>query len=986
MSLTATSQSIRFGLSQLAAKNGHHEFEHLCRHYSRARICSNILPATGPVAAGGDQGRDFETFRTYLTSNSPHTATFAGRAANVSIVFACTLQQDGLPTKIRSDLNTIVEYGLPVDQVVYFCEANMPVAARHKLQREAVDKHGVSLDIHDGQALAEQLAERDTIWIAQRYLDIPAEVLPSTESDGKEAQGWYARVKVKWRSTTYTPVSYGDFAQIKSCLRVAATDETLVSDLHWWMELMESFYASGTSVLLQRLATYELAVASLKGTGTLFGSEARLTRYFDGLQDVTDLGGLQDAQVMLMYCAGAKQRGLVDLDEGRLTSWRDALIRHLQAQRELTSNMARQCQLLETLAATHLVPQFGAGSGDSVRVDVDAAFGCWTELLAIAPGELLFPVEHLANFVTAAALLLVEHPSYRRLTQELDAIVAERSGLSAVAEKCRDRAMTFFEASRYVEALREFHQAKIDWFQGDTYRGALLAAMLIGQCYERLQLCCAAKYYYLAAASMAINSGSDDLDIASRGVLAAALTDYRQGAWFSFLELAEAGTELHAAVMEDPWDLEQHDEIEPLLLYQVIVLSFAASFVPDARPQVEAALKKTGTFELVRDLRKGDDPWLSRSVTSAAAEVQRQLGALPFSDGGKVRVLAWKALGLDWALEFDNSYEATQASERLAAVCQILIADLADADLCLLRTSIRVRVNLQTGAASPSENLHSLPSNEGRQWELFLTPFDSQSLKGKRAQLRELMVDEALPAVVTILDEVSLLPTDELMQRVEKAAEEGIFHKVAAAAVYDELYQCWVSPSRFGDSHRSEYAPLHAVEESGRVEAPELSWRAELGPGYSPQNAKEFLDNRYRHLLDGCRYTLIRLSASASFREATRALRARGLLDWHILGTVYSILVNYRANLATPRTRDELDAAFRKWLEGSELADSPPVPSARFTQEDMLLAHQGNLVASLKTWGLVAKQETPDLGAIEDFLRTRYRHYDDDIVHTNPFD
>ncbi len=60
---------IRFGLSQLAETNSHHEFEHLCRHLARARICSNIIPATGPVSSGGDQGRDFETFKTYIPQN-----------------------------------------------------------------------------------------------------------------------------------------------------------------------------------------------------------------------------------------------------------------------------------------------------------------------------------------------------------------------------------------------------------------------------------------------------------------------------------------------------------------------------------------------------------------------------------------------------------------------------------------------------------------------------------------------------------------------------------------------------------------------------------------------------------------------------------------------------------------------------------------------------------------------------------------------------
>ena len=45
---------VGYALSELSSDNAHHEFEHLCRHIARRRICSNILPASGPVSGGGD--------------------------------------------------------------------------------------------------------------------------------------------------------------------------------------------------------------------------------------------------------------------------------------------------------------------------------------------------------------------------------------------------------------------------------------------------------------------------------------------------------------------------------------------------------------------------------------------------------------------------------------------------------------------------------------------------------------------------------------------------------------------------------------------------------------------------------------------------------------------------------------------------------------------------------------------------------------------
>src|SRR5216684_4511108 len=63
-------QYIRFALEQLPGENGHHKFEQLCFHLARRRIYPNLVPATGPVSAGGDQGADFETYNVGLSSRS----------------------------------------------------------------------------------------------------------------------------------------------------------------------------------------------------------------------------------------------------------------------------------------------------------------------------------------------------------------------------------------------------------------------------------------------------------------------------------------------------------------------------------------------------------------------------------------------------------------------------------------------------------------------------------------------------------------------------------------------------------------------------------------------------------------------------------------------------------------------------------------------------------------------------------------------------
>jgi len=130
------STTIRFHLSELSAKNAHHEFEHLARHVARARIASNILPATGPVSSGGDRGRDFETFGTRHAPPGPPGNSFAARSTGErKLIFACSLQKT-IETKIRKDVCTLLNQG-DVDEIVYFCEPNLAISQASEAHRRS---------------------------------------------------------------------------------------------------------------------------------------------------------------------------------------------------------------------------------------------------------------------------------------------------------------------------------------------------------------------------------------------------------------------------------------------------------------------------------------------------------------------------------------------------------------------------------------------------------------------------------------------------------------------------------------------------------------------------------------------------------------------------------------------------------------------------------------------------------------------------------
>jgi len=214
---------IRFQLAELRARNGHHEFEHIARYFSRLRISERIIPATGPVGAGGDAGRDFETYRSYLASTPIASSTFLANSPGKTLVFACSLKT-GIEGKIQSDARTICSGGHQIDELFYFCEPDVPVGRRNKLKNYCKEEFNVELTIFDGTGLAENLVNPDVFWIAQQYLGIPAEMYPKPlESDES-----YDTSRQKWIGQSRTPLSFADFTEVKGGLRRATFDRDCV--------------------------------------------------------------------------------------------------------------------------------------------------------------------------------------------------------------------------------------------------------------------------------------------------------------------------------------------------------------------------------------------------------------------------------------------------------------------------------------------------------------------------------------------------------------------------------------------------------------------------------------------------------------------------------------------------------------------------------------------------------------------------------------
>lgn len=996
---------VRFALARLSERNAQHEWEHLCRHFTRERLCSNILPATGPVQAGGDQGRDFETFHTYLSRSSLGGRSFVGLLSEKPIVFACSLEERVIP-KMRRDVATIMSKGTPVERIYFFSTRSVPVAKRHTLLEWAQTTYKVALEILDGEAMAEQLSAPDIFWIAERFLELPRNLLSPPPQVGTDTDHWYIQVLNKWRQPNYSPQTFADFTEIRTAAREALGPFAYTEDGHptphaerpelpFWIDLLDEVAEHIPVDVLRHRARYEATVLRLRGLGTLLGQEGRLRQYFATIGQLEDIADLEDTETLLAYLFSVSQLGFVHLTSIELQTWKDVLEVRLDDRlrdAEKYGRLNTRCMLLETRGHLALICSINQG-----EFDINGALFYWNRLAQLAKKAPLFPLERFAGRLTQYVQYIGIHPTYDLLTQTVDTLLAERFGSFKVAEQCLARAKALQKAGNLPRAMEQLHRAKIDWFAEETLGKALFALIWLSQAYTQQGLFFAAKYYALAAAYIAVNAKDiHPKRIVARCLEAAASCDYATGAWHDFLDLAEMSLISHWQFVPEPdADLEKpHGVVQPLIFHLSQLLVTTKLLYPNnellACERCSKIVERVGLDDLLEEARTlTEQQWNDRGQEALWNALEEQIAGAPWSDAGSVRKAEWKAHGVTWHAQWDNTYEATLAAEEFLSALQIILSDFAGKDLCLMRSTLHFSICL---AVSDGQSLSGYKgfdvqfesSNEQRHAQVLLPPYH-YFIDGLLTN-KDLYVG-ALSIANELLTEVSLLPTEQFQQMMEKCLDSGLPSKIHVGASYARCFRLFVSQDIFETSERATRTELSASHIFVSRYPQVLSWCDTLGPGYDSEKAHEFIENRYRRFLRPITRTLQRLAREAAFQATVVQLRAEGWKDWHLLVAVSHITINYRINqrkilLLSPQAEDA--AARRLWSQ-PEPEDALPVPLSEYREENMHLQMKFFMSSFAGTFGLELHQVTPDFAALEDFLAHRYNFWSDDIDHADPF-
>ncbi|WP_163511255.1 hypothetical protein [Fodinicola acaciae] len=1006
-------QVIRLALSTLSADNAHHTFEHLCRQVAKRRVVSNVIPATGPVSAGGDQGRDFETFHTYLSEELPFAIGFAALATTDVLAFACTIQKDDLHAKFKADITAICGQGTHVDRIYIFATASVPPRLRHDLQEWTINEYGVALDVIDGSALADLLAEPDLYWIAGEYLHLPAELASAAPAEGEtQSPAWYVGLRDYWQESSREPASVGDLFDLRRGLRHSVFPGPARSDLAGWLTLMTRLVERSASVEVRLHAIYEIVIACSRGAADLRPAEPLVRQFIDEVQQSHDPTLLFNASLLVQWCTMAAAMRHSDIPLNDVLGWIPLLRHHVDRLLEQDWGPNARAALLQV--ATHLAFHIDYASTKATAtttlndiddmygslaeaiaqntldfaldptgvVDLDAGMQHLAELVDLLPDAPVYPVGEFGKIIDVLAPILRDHPLYRSVCDGLDRAVARLNGDAAVGDRCRRRAETLLNANRLLDALHEFQQAKINWFHGDTMRATLLTLAAIADIYATLGMYLAAKKYALAMATFASDSADlSDREFIPLALFAASQMDHLAGAWIASAELARCGNEAHFIWAPDAGNFSRYPYLEQATGFQITAALVAEQTRPEFLPTIQDILEDT-LFDISGLEKITPSSSRFRSEEEWTDWLPATQGA-PFSDAGPRHTVTFHALGVRWTMHGRNEQDTVIALEDFASTLQILLVEFSALDLLLITQDVDIEIHTYQCEQPPADVSRTQVIDNRRSWRIYM-PAEHPPGMSPLEQLRDIMVPLALQTVMAH----SLLNRRQFNSLLASPIREQLFTSLAIGGPY-RTYALFPTKAA-SPPIEPQYRPLTNIERPNpRAGAPQMKSRTGAGPGYSSDRAQQILIERYEHLSLAVQYTIPTLLSHSHVRDLFHDLRREGWKDWHLLNVIAGLTVSHRVRLRGGAPTAEMPSQTAEaWLTEAlraEQPNDPQLPPSQVTRGAMEQGIHFALVNCLHDWDLSGHQSTTAPAAVLQILAERYRFWDDDVLHRDPF-
>jgi len=363
--------------------------------------------------------------------------------------------------------------------------------------------------------------------------------------------------------------------------------------------------------------------------------------------------------------------------------------------------------------------------------------------------------------------------------------------------------------------------------------------------------------------------------------------------------------------------------------------------------------------------------------------IERELTDFPLNDLGKIRKINFNALGIEWTISFDNTYEMTPQSEEFCGIAQIVLAEIALSkyDFHLIRGKVEIQLEISQNFKGPAQE----PSNETIIWKAWVRQLDSQNPKEIN-----LNTSSCVTAIRRIVSNLSLLPFDEFDTLFDSLFKESdLAGKTQIQGLYQRMYRYVFKQPNFDVLQRQSFQevsiPKIDLPKTNKV----MEWESKLSALYNQEKSLKQIDYRFESLNKNIYLTIGELVENPEFVALLKSLRNEGWQDWHIFLTINNFILTQKTQfklreISNP-TQEDFNRIYFEMKEMDEADFKAEFPVLAFRSLDFQLTLKNIMILILESFGLANPSKYPNFDAIREFLDVRFNMAEDGSGDKNPF-
>lgn len=818
-----------------------------------------------------------------------------------------------------------------------------------------------------------------------------------------EADKWYWEVYDRWKEVDgIGRFVIGEFYEAIDGARHCRITKHFSKHREEWLKILELYIdKEGIDDDAKRIAIYEylwLLLRPLKireiPKGNLKGKEDYFRSYFEDFDSFKTGKELEDAQSLMNIAVAAGFMDKTNLTGPEVQGWFDKMRETLNSRIEVEQNPNELCYLLENLGTHYL---FFNANRDVQDKNVQEVLEPLEKILENIDKAEYYNVSQLSSRLNDYVILLIETDAegnsdlidfVTEFTDKLNPIVIVRSGNFRSAKDYLERGIKYLKSDSpklLLKALDSFHKAKTKFNNEESFEGYVLALINIAQLYSVIGMNLAAKYYALGAAWVSIHKGDRKLlkRIADAfGIIFYA--DFKQGAWMnamvSFTDYMSARNEFKGT----PLNPELEEMPFKIMADLALILQVSQKIAPELKVMVAHQINNLGALgeEFIKpslQLFEESHP----TYQTLIPVIELQLSDIPLNDLGKTRKVNFNALGIEWTISFDNTYEMTPQSEEFCGIAQIVLAELALSkyDFHLISGKVEIELEISENFKGPAQE----PSNESIIWKVWVRHLDSQN-----PMEINLNTSSCVTAIRRIVSNLSLLPFDEFDTLFDSLFKESdLAGKSQLQGLYQRMYRYVFKQPNFDALQRQNFQEVSIPE----IDLPKtnkvMEWESKLSALYNQEKSLKQIDYRFDSLNKNIYLTIEELVENPEFVALLKSLRNEGWQDWHIFLAINNFILTQKSNfklreISNP-SQEDFNRIYFEMKELDEAEFKAEFPVIAFQSLDFQFTLKNTMIIILESFGLANPSKYPNFDAIREFLDARFNMAEDGSGDKNPF-